>query len=163
MNIEKSWSDTMRRSAAVGGGVLTVVLAVMFVLEAFGIWRPLGQSLTWGAATVLAAGWTIWFAGSARYRLVLDDTGITRSQGKKVFHVPWGRVTDVVEFPSKHRHLAVLSRESELVRAAGEMSMLRSYRLPRFGVVFQADEQVRAAVVERTGKHPRPVRDVVGL
>lgn len=161
MDINRTYSDTVRRTAAIGGAVVTVALALMFFVEAFGIWRPLGQSLTWGAAVLPALLWTIWFATTTRYQLRLDEAGITRTRGKHEVHVPWSKVSDVVEFPNRHRHLAVLSQEAEFERTPGEMGMIRAYRLPRFGVVLQADDEVRAAVAERSGKPVRPAEEIV--
>lgn len=162
MTIEKSYVDSSRRSAARGGAVVTVVLLAMFLLEGFGIWRPLGQSWAWAVAAVPALIWTLRFALTGRYQVLVDPDGITRLHGKHRSHVAWANVTELVELPTRQRHLAILSTNAPEIRSPGESSLLRAFRLPHGGIVCQADDQLRTAITEHAGRRPRAVREVVG-
>ncbi|MGJ3509004.1 hypothetical protein [Enemella sp. A6] len=159
--LEKTWHDTLRRTAALAGATVTAILVVMFLLEAFGVWRPLGQSLFWAALFLPAVIWTIWFGTTVTYRVVLDEHGITRTRGKHELHLPWDEVTDVVKLPTRQRHLAVLSAQAEMTREPGEMGLIRAYRLPRFGVVVQADDELREALLVHSGQRLRTVEEIV--
>lgn len=162
VTIEKSFVDSSRRTAAIGGAVVAGALLVMFLLEGFGIWRPLGQSWAWGVAVIPALIWTLRFWLTARYRVAVDAEGITREHGKHRSQVAWPQVTELVELPTRQQHLAVLSSQAPVLRIPGEPSLLRAFRLPHEGVVVQADDQLRAAIIEHAGRRPRTVREVVG-
>lgn len=162
MKITRRLVDSSRRTAAIGGAVVAAALFVMFVVEVTGIWRPVGMSILWLAALVPALIWVVFFATTLRYELVIDDTGIARNRGKHHAHVRWDKIQELVELGTKQRHLVVLSPELPADRSPGENSLIRAFRLPGNGLVFRADDEVRAAVTERLGP-PRTVRDVVGL
>lgn len=161
MTIRRRYLDSSRRTAVLVGGLVTLALVAGFFVHLLDLWRPFDGAWPWLVALIPAVAWVVHFSSTMAYELVVDDSGIARGRGSQLTRVRWEHVSTLVELSTSQRHLAVLSSRLPQDRSPGEGSLTRAFRLPGNGLVFQADDEVRAAVTERLGR-PRPVREVVG-
>lgn len=149
--VRERFFDVICRAFVMAAVIVIVLLVVGIILtRAVGVEMPVW---VWGVALLTALVVAVAFAVTARYEIVVDESGVRRT-GVGGSAVGWPSISEVVELPTRQRHLAVVGGPPPS-RVWGECGLAKSYGLPPGTIVVQASTRLRAVLSERTGQPPR--------
>ncbi|MGO1974499.1 MAG: hypothetical protein ACTH2Q_16205 [Propionibacteriaceae bacterium] len=143
--------DAICRAFVIAAALVTLSLvAGIIATRAVGFEIPLW---VWGVALLTSVIVAVAFVVTGRYEVVVDEAGVRRI-GVGGSTVPWSSITEVVELPTRQRHLAVVGGPPP-TRVWGECGLAKPHGLPRGTIVFQVGAEARVAITDHTGQSPR--------